>query len=603
MGATNSAVTKPDGSLDWSMGVDSIRVTTIASEQNPNGLPRNALAWMQNATVRDGGISQRFGWQPVGVIHDGSAIYQGGWMYEPDNGSPYLVLSIGGDLFQVNIDPAFSTSNLTAATPIDINGKATANPASLPQFWFCQGERFLIVQTGDPTILPLFWDGNVLRRSKGITNTAVAPGTPGVNEIPSATAMDYYMGRLWYAQGRNYSAGDIVGGLSGTAAYNFRDAILNVTENPLVVGGDGFTVPDNSGNIRAIKHSANLNSQLGQGQLYIFTRKTVYALTVPVTRTEWIAATNNNQPLQTVVQLVNGSVNDRGVVAVNGDLFYQSFDPSIRSLITAVRNFQQWGNIDISSNEFRVLQAVDRELMYAVSGIEFDGRLLETTLPKQTPQGVVCQGIIPMDFIPLSTLQQPAQPAWEGIYDGLDILQLFTGDFGGRPRAFAVIVSRVDSSIQLWELTDANKYENGNSRVTWQVEFPAFTWGDEFALKRLVSAELWVDRLSCAIEFQMDYRPDGETCWIEWHKWQACTPRDTSEQGGPAYPVTDYGPSFRATMTLPVPPVGCEVVTGRPTNIAYQFQLRLTVKGYCRIRGLLVHATPVERKLYEGKTC
>lgn len=604
MGATNSDLTRPDGSLDWAAGVDSIRVTTIASETNPHGLPRNMLAWLENATVRDGGITQRWGWQPLGKIHDSSGLYQGGWMYEPDDGDPYLVLSISGHLYRVQISTTATVDDLTAATPIDINGQATANPPDRTQSWFVQGEQFLVVQCGDPNVLPLFWDGTILRRSKGITNTAVAPGTPGVNEIPSATAMDYYMGRLWYAQNRNYSAGDIVGGPSGTLAYRFRDAIINVTENPLVVGGDGFTVPDNSGNIRAIKHSANLNSQLGQGQLYVFTRKTVYALTVPVTRSDWIAASTNNQPLQTVVQLVNGSVNDRSIVAINGDLFYQSFEPSIRSLITAVRNFQQWGNVDISANEFRVFQANDRSLLYSASGIEFDGRLLETTLPKQLPQGVVAQGIVPLDFIPISTLRQPSQPSWEGVYSGLDVLQLFTGDFGGLQRAFAVTVSRVDSSIQLWELTNAEKFENGDSRVTWQIEFPAFTWGDEFALKKLVSAEVWADRVACPIEFSMDYRPDGETCWIPWHKWQVCTPRDTCEQGGPCYPVQDYGPSFRATMTLPVPPIGCEAVaTGRPTNIAYQFQCRLTVKGYCRVRGLLLHAQHFERKLFQSLQC
>ena len=93
------------------------------------------------------------------------------------------------------------------------------------------------------TANPLIWDGAILRRSKGITNPAVAPGTPGVNEIPAGTAMDYFMGRIWYAQGRVANAGDIVGGPSGTLAYDFRDSVLNVTECPLVLGGDGFSVP------------------------------------------------------------------------------------------------------------------------------------------------------------------------------------------------------------------------------------------------------------------------------------------------------------------------------------------------------------------------
>jgi len=41
---------------------------------------------------------------------------------------------------------------------------------------------------------------------------------------------------------------------------------------------------------------------------------------------------------------------------------------------------------------------------------------------------------------------------------------------------------------------------------------------------------------------------------------------------------------------------------GRPGNVGYQMQPRLTVKGFCRVRGLLLHAEQVERKLYTNLT-
>ena len=230
--------------------------------------------------------------------------------------------------------------------------------------------------------LPLFWNGISLRRSIGITTATPANIAPGINEIPAATCMDYYGNRLWYAFARAFAAGDIAGGPSGTAGYHFRDAILNVTENPVCFGGDGFSVPTNAGNIRALKHSASLNAAQGQGQFYIFTRKTIYMMTVPQTRTDWINADSNNQPSLTVVQIVSGAVGDRCVVSVNGDLFYQSFDPSIRSLLFAMRNFGQWGNTPISQNEQRALARNDRGLMRFSSGIEFDNRLLMAVLPQ-----------------------------------------------------------------------------------------------------------------------------------------------------------------------------------------------------------------------------
>lgn len=597
----SKSVTLVDGSLDFSGGVNSIKTTTIQSPQNPGGLARNELFWLTNATVRDGGITQRTGVVILGTIHDSNALYQGGFLYEPVGANPYLIVAISGRIYKVFPD--------LASAPVDLSKQFNLTmPPTQPQFFFAQAEQFLIIQAGDGKTLPLFWDDTLLRRSKGITNLAVAPGTPGVNEIPAATAMDYYMGRLWYAQGRNYSAGDIVGGASGTLPYRFKDSVLNVTENPLVVGGDGFTVPTVAGNIRAIKHSANLDTSLDQGRLYIGTRNSIYSLQVPVTRTDWINANNNTQPLQSIVQIANGPVSDRSMVNNNGDLFYQSLEPGIRSLILATRFFAQWGNTPISSNEQRVLQFNDRSLLHMSSACVFDNRLLNTALPVQRPQGVIHQGLIPLDFIPISNFSEQKRPNWEGMYEGLDVLQLFSGDFGGLERCFSVVVSRIDSSIQLYELTNFQRDDfnpNGESRVTWITEFPAYTWGQEFLLKRLVSAELWVDKVFGEVIFTMEYRPDGDTCWHPWHQWKLCVAKSSCEDvvNPVCYPLTQYREGFKQTMTLPRPQTKCQTTSGRPVNVGYQFQPRLTIKGWCRIRGLVLKCEPVEQALYHDKVC
>lgn len=587
-----------DGTTDFSGGVDSIKVTTIADQGNPNGLARNQLAWMNNGSVRDGGMEPRPAWKRIGKIQEPGGFYQGGFMYEPDGANPYLVLSVGGHLIQVLPDTPSAAVDLSAAFGL-------LNPAAVEQGFMVQAEQFLVVQAGDSVTLPLFWDGTTLRRSKGITNTSVAPGTPGVNEIPAATTMDYYQGRLWYAQNRNYSAGDIVKGNSGTLAYAFRDSVLNVTENPLVVGGDGFTVPTNAGSIRALKHSANLDSTLGEGRLYIFTRKTIYSLVVPVTRTQWIAAGNNNQPQQTVVQLVNGSVNDRSVVAVNGDLFFQSLEPGIRSLMVSLRDFSQWANTQVANNEERILKFNDRSLLHFASGIEFDNRMLQTALPRRAARGVVHDAVIPLDFTPLSTFETTAPPVWSGMWQGIPILQMFTGDFGGLQRAFAVVLSAVDGSLELWEITVDEKFDTEDNRITMYAEFPAFNWGDPLLLKKLVGGELWIDRLYGQTVFQMDWRPDGDPCWIPWRRWELCSSRNSCEDvhNPICYPLTPRLESYRSTVTLPRPPDKCQSNGIRPAHIGYQFQVRLTIHGFCRLRGLFLHAEPMERALYSNPVC
>lgn len=590
----------PDGSISFSGGVSSVKVTTVQSQTNPDGLAHDELAWLINGTIRDGGITPRSGWQPLGIIHDGSSRYQGGEMYQPIDGSdPYFIFSIGGQIYKVLPDDIASSSNLSADFGL-------TNPSDQTQSYFAQGEEFMVLQAGDSVTLPLFWDGATLSRSKGITNTAVAPGTPGVNELPAATAMTYYMGRMWYAQGRSYSAGDIVRGASGTAAHSFRDAILNVTENSLIVGGDGFSVPSQNGNVRALKPEINLDAALGQGRLLVFTREAVYALSVPVTRNDWIATTNSNQPLQTVVQLTNGSVNDRSLAPVNGDWFYQSLEPSIRTVKSAVRYFNTWGNIDISANVRRVLQFNDRALLRYGSGISFNNRMFQTALPRETAQGFVHDAIVSMDFMPISSFNSQKPPVWEGVNQGLQILQLFVGDFGGRERAFAVIVSTEDNSIQLWEMTFAERFDNIDNRIQMTIETPAWTWGNELLLKELISGELWIDRLYGTVDIQVDYRPDSDNCWHLWNRFNVCSPRNSCETVDEpiCYPLTEFGESYRQTLTLPRPnQQECSSATGRPAFIGYQFQMRVTIKGFCRVRGIIAYSSQRERQLYSNPTC
>lgn len=592
-----SDISKIDGSLDFSGGVDSNSVTTLQSQLNPHGLARNMLAWLVNGTIRNGGIEPRPGWNDLGTVIETPYLYQGGMTYDPPGLEPQLIFLMGGHVYLIeDVDNPGSVRDLSVQFGL-------VHPADQPQAYFVQAEEFVVIQAGDYQTLPLIWDGATLRRSSGL------PGS----EIPAAGPMDYYMGRLWYGQYRSYAAGDIVGShASGTPAYGWRDSVLKVTENPLALGGDNFTLPSDAGNIRALAHSANLNSLLGQGQLYIFTRKAIYTLQVPVSRTDWINAGNdgtaagqNGMPLQFAVQLSNGSVNDRSIVKVNGDLFFQSLEPSVRSLTAAVRNFQQWGDTPVSINVDRILGFNNRALLWASSGIYFDNRLIQTAMPEQTEFGVIHKSLLPLNFDPLSTLQEKLPPAWEGQYVGLDHFQLFTGDFGGLERAFSLALSRRTQSLELWELTNSQRTENGDNRIDWIVEFPAYTHGKEFQLKEALCLELWLDDVHGTVDFSLDYRPDSEACWYPWKKWQVCWARNGNEYSlaDPSPYPTACGPGHESTITLPRPPQACNRSTGRIARIGYQFQPRLIVHGWCRIRGIYLHCAERDRMLYDRMVC
>ena len=277
----------------------------------------------------------------------------------------------------------------------------------------------------------------------------------------------------------------------------------------------------------------------------------------------------------------------------------------------ATRNFGdgQWGNTPISQNEERALQFNDRSLMRFSSGIEFNNRILMAVLPTLAADGIntIHQGILPLDFDIVTNLAEKKAPVWEGIWDGAQILQLFTGDFGGRQRAFYTNISDEDGTINVWEITVSDRFQNGDNRVTWGAEFPAFTWatsGYEYRLKQLNGGELWIDKIAGTVDMDIYYRADAEPCWRHWLHHQICTARcEDLNDALTAYPCEPCREGYVFTVAFPEPLAVCNQMHVRPTTIGYQFQVKIVLKGWCRIRGLLLYALPKAKPQFQGIAC
>lgn len=595
MASGNETLRLVDGSSSFDGGIDSGKVPTMENPQLPTGLKRNQLAWMTNCTVRSVGVLQRTGWlKAVEDFSGDNGLFQGASFFRPDNDFPYIMAQISGKIYRFNV----WTDNSVA----DISG-GNLNDPTVEQVFFCQAEDAMVIQPGDNFLTqPLFWWN---QPPYTMTRCVTAPK----RQIPPGKAMDYYMGRLWVQTGeRQYTAGDIV--YSAVPGILPQYAFAYFIENTWIAGGGSFDVPSASGSIRSIFHTATPDTALGQGDLQIGTRDAIYSLTVPVSRIDWnavnlqLTAGTPTFPLQRVIQTRYGTLSERCVVKVNGDIFYRSYD-GVRSLQMAIRYYNQWGNIPLSRNENRLLQFDDRSLVHLASGIEFDNRLLITVLPKQTPVGVAFQGIMPLDFDIITSMESRQPPAWEGLYEGLDHLQILESSFGGVQRAFSIVHSRTTDRIQIWELTTLSKMEEGDKRVTWYIESPAYVFGNMFQLKQLDSGELWFDKVFGTVDVIVDYRQDQNPCWMSWHKFQMCAARTSCEDvNNPVcYPEGDYREGYRIPVTLPHPPVGCDSMNTRPTNIGYQFQVRITVTGWCRLRSILLYALPRERQPYQGLVC
>ena len=431
----------------------------------------------------------------------------------------------------------------------------------------------------------------------------IAPGNQLIvlPELPAGRVGAYGMGRNAESltDGIQFIIGDIVGGPSGTPAYNYRDAVLRVTENAYLAGGGLFHVPGTVSSIRSMTFTANLDASLGQGALQVGTPTSIFSCNTPVDRTTWATLTN---PIVTESLIGFGPLGQNSTIPVNSDTLFRSII-GFGSLILGRREFYSWGNTPISNEVERIVSRDSTSLLIYSSAISFDNRLLMTCKPTPSGMGVFHPGTVALDYDPISNMQQKTPAVYDGLWTGLNVLQWVTGLFNGVQRAFAFTLNLTTGKIELYELlmTQVGKFDNGNSRITWSFEsatlFKEVKGKSIFDLIRLNDGEIYVDDIVGTVDFQVFYRPDNYPCWMPWHDWSICA--DT-----PTTAVPNAQPTYRTRMGLGEPdPKPCEQVNNRPFREAYTFQFKFIITGHCRFRGAKFTATLVPQPRFARPVC
>lgn len=412
----------------------------------------------------------------------------------------------------------------------------------------------------------------------GNTITWTAAG----NELPAGRMGVYGMGRVWMSlvDGKQFTASDLVGGSSGTVAYNFRNSVLNVTENNYLLGGGNFAVPGPYGEIRAMVFAETLDSSLGQGALQVFTPSTVFSCNAPVDRATWQNLTN---PILTESAKGGGGLSQWSTVNWNSDILSRAKD-GIRSLLLTRREFNTWGNVPISREIQPQLDRDSDSLLGYSSAAVFDNRHLETAEPELVEnRGVIWKRLTAINADPTSSLQGKAPSVYDALYwSGLNIFQILKGDFAGVERCFAFTLNQITDKIELWELLKSSNpaiYDDVDTRIVWSIESPMIDFGQKDPRLRerlrLGQSEISVNELRGKVSFQAYYRPEFYPCWIPWGAWEECSINENA---------SETSPSFRPNMGLPEPdPDWCDETNNRPLREGYFFQVKLVVTGHCKI--------------------
>lgn len=559
--------------------------TGVNSAVPPSLLPDGQFAWSVNGTFRNyvpqtrpGMIKHPLNFNNASGIVDTSLrtnfedyIFQGAAGFERLG---QLIVSIGGLLFRIDVD-SWQVQDISTASP-------TNNP-QLYRAWFCEAEDFMIVQDGQDA--PIIFDGGSSRRSDTF-------GIAGVKEVPVGQAMVYSQGRLVVAlpDGRQFVVGDIVGGPTGTPAYNYRDAILKFTENDVVNEGGAFSLPMTAGFLTAFRPVAQVDTSTGQGPTQVFTTAATFSLNTPVNRATW---KDLAFPIGTVSNPQGGSMSDRATVNVNGDLWTRAVD-GVRSFVVARRDFGTWVNTPQSREEDRAIAGDEQALLGYSSAVLFDNRLLTTIQPYRNFQhGVVHRGLAVLDFAPVAFIGQNSRPVWEGMWTGLQILQILTCNIRNTERCF-IFALNSDNEIELWELTKNRTHDYDGAQdvpIGWTSESNNFKFQDIGKdLKRLRKGYVWLSDIAGTVNIAAFYRTNEDPCWHSWHEWETCATVETCGSGNCLTPLNLH-PQYRRPYNLPEPVTAFDTTINVPDSVGEEFQVRFEITGHCQIRKLLIGAS------------
>lgn len=562
----NEAKTSYDGLTTILRGID--------SERSPAIIGIDQVAFAINTTFRGGFPQNRPGVAQLALTGDSFQLgrWQGAHSYVSDSGQPSIIASIGGQIIRFDVI-GLSVTNLST-----VSGES--NPANLPQAWMTQAENFMPIQDGSS--IPLIWDGAALYRAN--------PTAFGGTDLPVGKMMEYNNGRIWVALPdlKSFVAGDLAYSITGQAID-----LISFTENIFLNGGGSFAMPSNAGFITAMKTVALQDSTLGQGPLQVFGTTGTASMNAPFDRTLW---QNLDSPIQSVSLMSSGPRSQDATITVNGDLWYRAGD-GIRSFMVARRDHGTWVNTPLSSEMNRVLKRDDLNILNYASAVDFDNRLLMTVSPYRATYsavqyGVAHRGLASLDFNPVSGMFERGQPAWEGIWTGLQILQILTVNCFGVDRCFIFALNSAHQ-IQLWELSRSARYDKVNTSIDWTIETRSMGFVDQSEfLKQLQRVERWFDKVSGVVTYDIDYRPDSFWGWINLDSGSVCATTDLCTPPGcaPSSPQLQYRP--RKLSSAPDETECEECVSKRYMN-GFQFQFKMTISGAARLRRLRAVASTV----------
>jgi hypothetical protein len=323
-----------------------------------------------------------------------------------------------------------------------------------------------------------------------------------------------------------------IGGFVTKANVGSDSDLLRFTETTYLSEGGSLQIPSFMGKITGMIFMPIQDTSTGQGDLLVFCEHGTATFSVAVPRSQW----KSTQAFQRILFQGVGATSHSSLVTTNGDVFFRAFD-GLRSYRNARAELSTYGQVPMSAEMNSVLQYDTKPLLSEVSSIVFDNRLLFTASPKvdysgispvsPSKQPVTFSKIVALDFTTLSTVGGKRAASYDGMWAGIDVLQLITGIVNGKPTAWALAYDYVNGRLNvLWEITEKGAFDAPlgveSQKINSILETRSFSFGTLAEQKRMIRADFWLSDVQDRVDVKVYWRPDQYPCWREWHSFSRC---------------------------------------------------------------------------------
>jgi hypothetical protein len=326
------------------------------------------------------------------------------------------------------------------------------------------------------------------------------------------------------------------GGFAKRANSGREEDVLRFTETTYLNEGGSFQIPSQMGQIRGMAFQPIGDTATGQGDLLVFGEQGTASFAVANPRESW----KSTPAFQRVVLSNIGLVSDLSIVPVNNDLFFRSID-GLRTYRNARSQADGYNLTPVSAEMDAILDFDTEGLLGASSAVYFDNRLLFTVSPRENYvniqdepikiRPVSFQGLGVLDFNSMGTSGQKRDAVFDGVWTGLDILQLNYGVTKRLPRCFIFTYDTDSNSNALWETYPWALFDfplgASSRKIKAMVETRAYDFGDQFSPKKLERGDLWIGELAGETLVNSYWRPDENPCWFPWHTFTTCSGLET----------------------------------------------------------------------------